>query len=190
MAHADLAAATMRYHDAATRVEEQENEAVWAREDLTAALAERDRAAADTALPADHAGLGHVREALTSYRQAVTELVTAAHLHTGRLTELATWAAELVQAQRGRDRMREAESAATRDGPLKVEHLRSYATSRAGIWSAIMHSTRGLTAHTGHLPTSLEVPLEALPARAHRICLDPLPEARCGPRAKPTPWFW
>ncbi|MEV1005011.1 TIGR02680 family protein [Nonomuraea sp. NPDC050202] len=110
-AHADLAAATMRYHDAAARVEEQENEAVWAREDLTAALAERDRAAADTGLPADHAGLGHVREALTGYRQAVTELVAAAHLHTGRLTELATWAAELVQAERERDRKREAERA-------------------------------------------------------------------------------
>ncbi|WP_084958887.1 TIGR02680 family protein [Thermoactinospora rubra] len=127
-AHAAVATAAERHQDAVRAVEEQAEEVRWAEDDLAAAVEERDRAAADTALPPDPAGLAEVGTALAAYRQAVTELLAAARLHAGKLAEAATWANEADAAEaevsRARDQERDARQRAAQE-QARLETLRA-----------------------------------------------------------------
>ncbi|MFE3453282.1 TIGR02680 family protein [Nonomuraea sp. NPDC059194] len=166
-AHAALATATARHLDAAAAVEEQENEVRWAEDDLAAAVEERDRAAADTRLPADVGGLAEVREALAAYRQVVTELVAAARLHAERQAEARTWAGELRAAEQERERARELERAARRRAA--EEHAR-LETLQAAIGASVEELRERLTRTKARI-TALTTELKRLD-QAHRDAVE------------------
>ncbi|WP_113705621.1 TIGR02680 family protein [Nonomuraea lactucae] len=133
-AHTVLASAVDRHADAVAAVEEQENDVQWALDDLASAIGERDRAALDTRLPADLAGLARVRNALGAYRQVVTELLAAAHLHAQKQAEMITWTGELRATKQERERARQVERAARRRAA--EEHAR-LETLRASIGASV-----------------------------------------------------
>ncbi|MFC5182481.1 TIGR02680 family protein [Actinomadura harenae] len=106
----------------------------WAEHDLSAALARRDQAAADLALPGDPAGLAEVSGALADYRRDMTGLLSTARRHSDRLAELRTWTEELASAA---EAAAEAEETARGAGERAAEERGRLEALRASIGASV-----------------------------------------------------
>lgn len=98
-AHAAALAAATALEETRQKAEDAATDVGWAERDLAQAAADRDAAAADTRCPADLAGLRAAAEAVTWYRQAVTELASALKLHASQVAVMVTWTQEAARAE-------------------------------------------------------------------------------------------
>ncbi|MGW4967249.1 TIGR02680 family protein [Nonomuraea sp. NPDC004186] len=141
-AHTSAVTAADRHQDAVRAVEEQAEEVRWAADDLATAVEERDRAAADTSLPATVTDLAEVEKALGAYQQVITELLAAVRVHAGKLSEANTWSAEVDAAEedvrRAHDRERQARRRA-------AEERARLATLQAAIGASVEQLKARLT---------------------------------------------
>ncbi|GAA3643041.1 TIGR02680 family protein [Nonomuraea antimicrobica] len=166
-AHASAATSAERHQDAVRAVDEQAEEVRWAERDLDTAVAERDRAAADTSLPATADELAEVEGALLAYRQVVTELLAAARVHAGRQAEVDTWAAEVKTAEEDVRRAHERERAARRRAAEEQARL---ATLRAAIGASV-EQLKARLAGTKSRIAALSAELKSL-EQAHRRAVE------------------
>ncbi len=133
-AHAVVSAAAAALEDARLKAEDAATDAGWAERDLRQATAALDTAAADTRCPADLAGLRAAAEALTEYRQAITELVSALRLHANQLAALVTWTQEAARAE---DELRRLTDAARQADVRAAAERQRLQTLRASIGASV-----------------------------------------------------
>ena len=132
--HAAVLAAASALEEAWQKADDAATDVGWAERDLAQAAADRDAAAADTRCPADLARLRAAADAVTGYRQAVTELASALKLHAAQLAALGTWTQEAARAE---EEVRRLEEAARQAGLRAAEERRRLEELRASIGASV-----------------------------------------------------
>ncbi|HTZ28080.1 MAG TPA: TIGR02680 family protein [Streptosporangiaceae bacterium] len=132
--HAAVLAAASALEEARQKADDAATDVGWAERDLAQAAADRDAAAADTRCPADLASLRAAADAVTGYRQAVTELASALRLHAAQLAALGTWTQEAARAE---EEVRRLEEAARQAGLRAAEERRRLEELRASIGASV-----------------------------------------------------
>jgi uncharacterized protein (TIGR02680 family) len=133
-AHAAVLTAAGALVEARQKADDAATDVGWAERDLAQTAADRDAAAADTRCPADLAGLRAAADAVTGYRQAVTELVSALRLHATQLAALRTWTQETARAE---EDLRRLEEAARQADLRAAEERQRLETLRASIGASV-----------------------------------------------------
>jgi uncharacterized protein (TIGR02680 family) len=133
-AHAAVLAAAGALEDARQKADEAATDVGWAERDLAQAAEDAGAAAADTRCPADLAGLRAATDAVTGYRQAVTELASALRLHATQLAALGTWTRETARAE---EELRRLEEASRQASLRAAEERRRLETLQASIGASV-----------------------------------------------------